>query len=532
MKSILTKDFGVFAAESFETTVSNGLDFVYAMMGRSAPWPNSDALETPYDTTEYKNSVFKNGIILKKIVGSDIQTVVPRVDWTANTVYTAYDHTANLYRTTEATEVSNCTVTVGLGTPRQVNANSGFDFTSQSSFSVGDIIRISTVDKEVVSINTAGDFLTVNTAYTSAYTSQVCYEVNVVTPDFYVRNNIDQVFKCLYNNGGVNSTSMPEISLGGELPENPYIETADGYKWKYLYTIPSGLKKKFFTVDYMPVLRESVVYNNAESGRIDIVQVEDGGDGYYNASNVTNYPIATVTGDGTGANVTVDIVNGVITEVNIVDGGINYTTANIALNDPLELSGSNAASLRAVISPQYGHGYDPARELGASYVMISVDFDATVGGYLPTPTASDDFRQIALVRNPRYAANTTTVTGSIYPMYTKLFVENKTTFAADTNVFIKQNTNTVFANSIFTAATLFYDTAEDSLYVNNVVGDANDAIILQIYQQDDLTNYAQVYTVEKPVINILSGELLYIENRAAITRDADQTETAKIVIEF
>lgn len=532
MASILTKDFGISVAENFETTISNGFDFVYLMMGRSAPWPNGDTTETPYDTTDYKNSVFKNGIILKKVVGSDIQIVVPRVDWTTDTVYTAYDHTANLYRTTQATEVANCTVSVGLGTPRQVNANSGFDFTTQSNFSVGDIIRISTVDKEIVSINAAGDFLTVNTAYVSAYTSQVCYEINPVTSSFYVRNNLDQVFKCLYNNNSANSTSMPEISLGGELPENPYVQTADGYKWKYLYTIPSGLKKKFFTAEYMPVLRESVVYNNAESGRIDIVQVLDGGDGYYNGSNVTNYPIATVTGDGSGANVTVDVVDGVITEVNIVDGGMNYTTATISLNDPLDLATSNVAELRAIISPQYGHGYDPARELGASYVMVSVDFDPTVGGYLPTPTGSDDFRQIALIRNPRYAANTTTVTGSIYPMYTKLFVENKTTFAADTNVFIKQNTSTVFANSIFTATTLFYDTAEDSLYVNNVVGDANDTIILQIYQQDDLTNYAQVYTVEKPVINILSGELLYIENRAAVTRDANQTETAKIVIEF
>jgi hypothetical protein len=524
MPSILTKDFGVFAAETFETSISNGTDFVYAVMGRSVAWPNSDTPETPYDTTDYKNSVFKNGIIMKKITGSDVQLVVPRVNWTSGTLYTAYDHTANLYSTTKATEVANCTVNVGVGTPRQVNANSGFDFTTQSNFSVGDIIRIDIVDKEIVSVNAEGDFLTVNTAYDSAYTVEICYEVNTVTPDFYVRNNLDQVFKCLYNNNNTNSTYMPEITLGGELPENPYIQTADGYKWKYLYTIPSGLKKKFFTTNYMPVLRDTVVFNNTENGRLDIIQVTDGGDGYYNGANVTNYAVATVVGDGAGANVTVDIVNGVITEVNIVDGGSDYTTATIALEDPLQLASSNAATLRAVISPQYGHGSDPARELGASYAMISVDFTATVEGNLPTPTASDDFRQIVLLRNPRLANDGTTAIQSIYPMYTKLFVENRTTFVPDANLIV-DDTN-------FTSTVLFYDTAEDSLYVNNVQGDANTILTLPIKQENDHTIYAQVYTVEKPSINISSGEILYIENSAVITRDANQTETAKIVIEF
>lgn len=523
MKSIFTKDFQVFIAESFESAISRGDEFVYAIMGRSKEWPNGDTLETPYDTTDYKNFVFKNGIIMKKVVGSDIQAVVPRVDWATDTAYKAYDHTANLFATLNATEVANCTVSVGLGTPRQVNANANFDFTTQSDFVVGDIIRISTVDKEIVSVNAAGDFLTVNTAYASSYTDEICYEINAATPDFYVRNTLDQVFKCLSNNDTV-STSMPEITLGGELPENPYIQTADGYKWKYLYTIPTGLKKKFFTTNYMPVLRESVVYNNAENGRIDIIKITDGGTGYYNGSNVANYPVIAITGDGTGANATIDVTLGVVTDVNISDGGNGYTFANVSISDPLQTLSGNPASFRAIISPQYGHGYDPARELGASYLMISTDFQSTVEGYLPTPTGSDDVRQFSLLRNPRLASNGATSTASIYPMYTKLFVENRTEFSVDSMIVNDAGT--------FDANVVFYDTAEDVVYINNINGNVDGLVSLQIYQDDDRTKYAQVFSVEKPSINISSGEIIYVENRPAIVRDADQTENLKIVIGF
>ena len=525
MNSIITKDFGVSIAENFENSISNGIDFVYLMMGKASVWPNGDYVEYPYDTTEYKNSVFKNGIILKKITGSDIQPVIPRVDWASGTLYVAYDQTTNLYAKNVTTEILDLTVTIGAGTLNKVQANAGFNLTDE--FNVGDIIRIGSTNKEVIYVDANGAFMNVNTTFASAVSEgEIAYRIDVQDPMYYVRNKYDQVFKCLYNNENNNSTSSPEITIGGELPENPYVQTADGYKWKYMYTIPSGLKKKFFTTNYMPVLRDTVVYNNAESGRLDIIQITEGGTGYYNGGTVTDYPVLTISGDGTGANATVDITSGVVVEVNITDGGTNYTNATVTIVDPLQLNTGTDATLRAVISPQYGHGSDPARELGASYSMISADFQGTVEGYLPTPRTAapyDDFRQIALIRNP-LLANGSAAIQSIYPMYTKLYVENITTFAPDTQLMVE--------DTDFTATALFYDTAEDALYVNNVQGDANTIATLFIQNANNSTNRAQVYTVEKPSINILSGEILYIENRDPVTRDANQTETAKIVIEF
>ena len=76
MKSLITKDFGVTNAKNFEKMISNPLANVYLMVGHSLPWDGNDAVaEDPYDTTEYKNSIFKQGQLLKKITSSDIQPV-------------------------------------------------------------------------------------------------------------------------------------------------------------------------------------------------------------------------------------------------------------------------------------------------------------------------------------------------------------------------------------------------------------------------------------------------------------------------
>ena len=534
MISKITKDFGVALAESFESAISNGTDFLYAMMGRPAEWPNGDTLETPYDTTKYKNDAFKSGILLKKVTGSDVQPVVPRIDWDSGTTYTEYTESANIYVSFVETQIQNVLLSVTAETANTVTGNVGSDLTQ--GLSSGSVITVGEETKEVAYVNTAGDFLVVNTSFNLApYSDEVGYLMYSAYPgqyynSFYVRNTYDQVFKCLFNNGGIASTSMPEITLGGQLPENPYVETADGYKWKYLYTIPSGLKKKFLTFDYMPVLRDPVVYANAENGRIDIVKVLDGGTGYFGGGTTTNYPILSVSGDGYGANFTVDVASGVITEVNVVDGGHDYTFANVTISDPLHTSG-NTANLSVVISPQYGHGYDPARELGASFEMISVDFQGNVDGVLPTgnnPAGStDDFRQICLIRNPRLNASNTTSTGATYLMCTKVYIQNRTQFTLDANVLVSEGGST-----IFTAKVVFHDVTNSILYLNNIVGDADSVVGKVITQQGSATIFAQAFSVTKPDINTLSGEILYIENRSAVTRSVNQTETAKIVIEF
>jgi len=541
MKSLIYKDFGITNAENFETMVSYPLANVYVMIGRSLPWANASNgslyddtnLPEAYDSVDYVNQLARDTQIMKKITAADLQLVAPRVDWLANTVYVAYNQTTNLFVKTISTTITGGNVNVAGGLANTVAAN-GINLAALTPDVIsGTLITLGTETKEVHFVTPNGTFLRVNTAFANTYTSQnlQVWTTSAVqySNKFYVRNSADQVFKCLFNNNNGLSSIMPEIALDGQLPENPYIETSDNYKWKYLYTIPSGTKNKFFTNKYMPVLRESIVFDNAEPGRIDIIKINSGGSGFFAGGSVNNYAIATVTGDGTRANVTVDVTSGVITDINILNGGNNYTSAVVNLSDPLQTSLGTNANLSVVISPSYGHGANPVREIGASDMMISVDFDGDLEGQLPTESdGADTMRQITIIKDPQYA-NGAYATATYLPTYTKLVVSTPTV-SFDHNAIVYSGGS--FETASFTARVIHFDDSENALLLNNITGNVNASISETIYQFGNPLVVAKVFTVTKPGINIFSGEVLYVENRAKITRSPDQTETTKLVVEF
>jgi len=86
------------------------------------------------------------------------------------------------------------------------------------------------------------------------------------------------VFKCLNNNRGVASTSQPLFSMTSADDSN-YI-TADGYQWKYMYTIESTVFNKFATTSYIPVTPNTSVTNFAVNGSIDSILLTTGGENY------------------------------------------------------------------------------------------------------------------------------------------------------------------------------------------------------------------------------------------------------------
>lgn len=542
MKSILTKDFGITNAKNFEQMITVPLANVYILIGSTNPWPNTANLNllddvtisAPYDTTDYKYDTQRSSILIKKITNSDVQAVIPRIDWANNNVYVSYDQTLNLFSKTSETLIAGGTVNVSSLSLQTVNSASINLAISVPSISIGSFIKINTEIKEVVKINAVGDFITVNTPFASAYTQNNIYKLETsdlyYANQFYVRNNVDQVFKCLRTSNTSNSVIMPEITIGGQLPENPYIQTSDGYKWKYMYTIATGVKNKFFTDKYMPVIRDQTVYDNSYNGRIDIIEIIDGGSGYFNGGSVNNYSIATVTGDGSNASITVDVSSGMITNVNFINRGNNYTVSDITFDDPLQLGAGNTANLRVIISPQYGHGNDVMRELGASDQMISVNFTGDESGALPTISdGTQTFRQIGILKDPKFSANSLYATGTIYPMCTKIYTSNPASdFAHNSIIYAGAS----YATSTFSARVIHFDTGINLISVNDISGDIDSITGSTIYEKDNPSTAASVYLVEKPDINIYTGELLYIQNREKIIRSLDQTETLKLVVEF
>jgi hypothetical protein len=86
------------------------------------------------------------------------------------------------------------------------------------------------------------------------------------------------VFKCLNNAGGAASTVSPkrsEVTASDEL-----YQTADGYQWKWMFTVPNAVYNKFATSLYIPIEPNANVQANAVSGSIEAYQVVDGGRDY------------------------------------------------------------------------------------------------------------------------------------------------------------------------------------------------------------------------------------------------------------
>jgi hypothetical protein len=156
--------------------------------------------------------------------------------------------------------------------------------------------------------------------------------------DFYVHTSEDHVFKCINNNNGAPSTVEPANTQPTGLPA----QLADGYRWKYMYTISGADKTKFQTSKFMPVKENPSVADDAIDGGIFNIKVETGG---------VNYPvfsgqISTTTGTNTivlpdlassvpnfYANCTITVfgVGNVVTNRRIISSGLNGNTKIIVV---------------------------------------------------------------------------------------------------------------------------------------------------------------------------------------------------------
>lgn len=121
------------------------------------------------------------------------------------------------------------------------------------------------------------------------------------TSNFYVLDeNEFRVYKCLFNNYGSVSDEQPTLvgGVGGDsirTSREPFY-TADGYLWKYMYTIDPALAVAFLTDEYMPV-RKDVINDNGsteDNATVDgaIYRI------YFPVKSTVADPVSSPSGDG------------------------------------------------------------------------------------------------------------------------------------------------------------------------------------------------------------------------------------------
>jgi hypothetical protein len=164
---------------------------------------------------------------------------------------------------------------------------------------------------------------------------------------FYVLSSANHVYKCLDNNSGANSTVEPTGT------STSILSTADGYKWKYMYSLTAAQQTNFLSTDFMAVATDATVSSAATDGAINIVKIKSAGTG---GTNGTHTGIA-IRGDGSSGTVSVTVSGGAVTAVTVTNAGTGYTFGYIRNADIVSAGarGLSGAELDCIIEPKGGH---------------------------------------------------------------------------------------------------------------------------------------------------------------------------------
>ena len=371
-------------------------------------------------------------------------------------------------------------------------------------------------------------------------------QVGQPTNAYYVVNANQQVYMVLRASVSATGTAVAStVEPTGNTTGTPF-KTSDGYVWKFMYSISATDANKFQSANFIPV--KSIPFTNVNSSVAEVEQkavqdaavhgqiigygIESAGAGYSSA------PTLTVQGNGSNAAATATISGGQVVKVEVADSsdaslkiasfGSGYDYANVEVSGG---SPTKPVKVRPILANSGGLGHDATIDFKASAIM----FNAKPSG---TETLDfvigQDFRQVGLLKNPQtdsagHGGNgvSTAFTSSTgralkalnFSAVNTAFGEDKTILGATSgakafidkdsgnSVFYHQNDNTGFKS--FQAGETVSETDGTGEGVLDSAG-------------------AFETTFE---VNPHTGELLYIDNRSAVTRSADQTEDIKIVIQ-
>ena len=490
MPAIITDKFRIHNGEQFFESFSETSPNVYYLgIGRSQDWTTStrpdgrtenEGTDTasiiPSESIAEQFYTYDDLLAVKRIGISDVSKVIPRRNWTTGTVYDYFRHDYGKRIT---------------GTTTPLTSDSG--------------------------------------------------AASLYDATFYVKTVDQRVYKCLWNDNGAASTVEPTTTSPTATQT-----TSDGYVWKYMYSLTLSQSQNFLSTDFMAVATDNDVSTAAIDGAIDTVVIKEAGtggtDGTWN-----NIPIR---GDGSNGEVSVTISSGDISSVTVTTSGTGYSYGYITLADINSASSGSliGAELDVIIPPKGGHGFDAVKELGGFFIMLNQNLEGTEASNSGDFIVGNNFRKIVLIRDPKSGGSAASAT-TLRATKALIFASSPTpgTFQADEKISqsstgavgkvvdwdsinrILYYTQTRFSNegadsngdltefsgaNVITGATSLATGTPDT----SISATVNSIIFTSGYSAAELDHN--------------SGDVMYIENRAPITRAQDQTENIKLVIEF
>jgi len=486
MPAIITNKFRIHNAEQFVESFSEAAPSVYHMAigrpqsygtktrpdGRTENEGSDTSPLTPVNSVRDEFYYFDDLLAAKRITTSDVSYCIPRRNWTTGTVYDMYRHDyGNRITGTTTTQTSNSGAT------------------------------------------------------------------NLWDSTFYVLNSNNNVYKCLDNNSGANSTVEPTGT------STSILTTGDGYKWKYMYSLSASQQVNFLSTDFMAVSTDSTVSSAATDGAINIVKIKTAGSG---GTDGTHTGIA-IRGDGSSGTVSVTITSGAISAVTVTAPGSGYTYGYITLADINTAGGValTAAELDCIVEPKGGHGFNAVQELGGYYVMTNTNFEGNESSNSGDFTVENDFRRVAIIRNAfsgGSASTSTTLRGTKAVLLTSAsgtFVKDEEINQSTTGAVGKVVEHDTVNSILYYIQTRFSDEGADSngnltafSGTNTITGQGSSVTATPSSSTSTVNNVSFTSGYAASEIDEDKGDVIYVENRAPITRASDQTENVKLIIEF
>lgn len=304
---------------------------------------------------------------------------------------------------------------------------------------------------------------------------------------------------------GVGASISPVVNSAGQLVDT--IINSRGYGYSYVNISVTGIGTganayaELSSGDLNSL--QSIVELSAIDGGVHALKVNNSGNNYSNAN-------VSIVGDGTGFIGNVVILGNSINFVEVVSPGSGYTYGNVTVTGP----GANA-NVSIIFSPIGGHGSDAVAELFADTIML---YSAVANETIHGKSVNNEYRQTGILKNPK-----------------KFNGEESFTSSSGTSCYLVTLDTT---SGISEDDLLYVDLSSDRYF--EVIGVYGTQVLLlsknnyTLLETDVLNSVSSSYTIttidDYPNINILSGDLLYIDNKTSVTYSSQQLVTLRTVL--
>ena len=522
MSNPVTNKFRVFNAKQLVESFSEAAaDVLYVFLGRPGGWPVDTAPPAPTsDVDSVDFDFWRSMLAARRVTSSDVSHVVPRYNWTTGKVYRQYKtNDASLYDVPASSNTFYVVTTdynvykclfnnkgaasankpTGTSTTTVI-ADDGYHWKFLYTIDAGEALKFLTNTHMPVKTLTEDD----GSAQWDVQDAAASGPINII--DVTAGGSAYAAHKGTL--AAVASATSMTLAAGASAIDNIYNTSSI-----YITTgLGAGGYKKI--VDYNGTTK---VVTLLAPG---LGTVPDGTSVYYIA------PTVEIAGDGTLATAWANVVGndtGAINYVNMITLGSGYSTANVTF--VANTSHGSGATATPQISPYLGHGGDPVQELVGKSVLLNARFEGVESGSV---AVTNDFRSIGLMEGP-LLANSSPATSSLYDQTIQLTLGSVTNAGRFTNDEIVRNASGS-ANAVVVS------------FANTNA--ANTAGILHVVDRDGTLTAADILTggtsgstgvistiATRPLLPF-SGTLLYIDHRSPVSRNADQTEDIKLVIQF